>query len=204
MPNKQQKFYTTKEASTILGVAVSTIQSWTDNGYLHAWTTGGGHRRIACDSVEEILSAQKGLLTNTSAGEQFSVVIVDDNAQQCRMYIKQFDACSIDARVVIAKDGYSGLLKIGQELPDIIITDLKMPNVDGFEMIKALDKTPALKHSLIIVVSGLTEFEIAAKGGLPKDVYFLTKPILFENIESLIRIKIDSGFKASRNLACNA
>lgn len=42
--NKQKDYLSTRDAAELLNLAVSTIQLWTDNGLLRAWTTAGGHR----------------------------------------------------------------------------------------------------------------------------------------------------------------
>ena len=187
MIDKKKDYFSSREAAELLGVAVSTIQLWTNSGTLRAWTTDGGHRRIARESVEAILSQQQAASGEQKKDETLSVVIVEDNAQQCRLYEKQFDAWKMNASVVIANDGYEGLIKIGHALPDVIITDLMMPNMDGFQMSRALKELPELEHSVIIVVTGLTEKEITAKGGLPKGVHIFTKPIPFNNLEVLLR-----------------
>ena len=194
MAEKQKDYFTSREAAELLGVAVSTIQLWTNNGLLRAWTTGGGHRRIARSSVEEMLGQQKAISGGREKElQQLSVVVVEDDEQQLRLYEKQFLNWHMNAHVVTAKDGYSGLIKIGLILPDVIITDLMMPHVDGFQMVRALKEMPELESSLIIVVSGLTEDEIKARGGLPQGVHLFTKPIPFENIETLIRQKLLKG-----------
>lgn len=184
----EKEYLTTREAAQILGVAVSTIQLWTNNGSLRAWTTEGGHRRIVRSSVEEMLD--KKVSAHQKGGkEPFSVVVVEDNAQQLRMYEKQIRSWGINTKIITAKDGYEGLVKIGQNLPNIIITDLKMPNMDGFKMIKALKKMPELECCSIIVVSGLTNDEIAENGGLPDGIELLIKPIPFDRLENMIREK---------------
>ncbi|HEC13852.1 MAG TPA: response regulator [Acidiferrobacteraceae bacterium] len=187
MTEKQKTYLTSREAAKLLSVAVSTVQLWTNNGLLRAWTTGGGHRRIARSSVEEILGQQQAVSGDQGPGQQLSVVIVEDDAQQLRMYEKQFHAWRINTSVVTAKDGYEGLVKIGRTLPDVIIADLNLPNLDGFQMIRALKELPELDQCLIVVVSGLTELEIKERGGLPQDVFFFTKPIPFNNLETLLR-----------------
>ena len=188
MPVIQKDYFTSREAAELLGVAVSTIQLWTNNGLLRAWTTGGGHRRIARNSVKEIL-ADRREATDHNRDQQLSVVIVEDNAQQLRLHEKQFDIWGLNTQVVTAKDGYEGLIKIGRLLPDVIITDLMMPNINGFQMVKALAELSELKQTLIIVVSGLTKDEIAQNGGLPEGVSLFTKPFPFKDVESLIRQK---------------
>ena len=190
MPLVQKDYFTSREAAKLLGVAVSTIQLWTNNGILRAWTTGVGHRRIACGSVRAILDDQREAIDTHSREQPLSVVIVEDNAQQLRLHEKQFDIWGLNAQVVTAKDGYEGLIKIGRVLPDVIITDLIMPNINGFQMIRALAEISELKQTLIIVVSGLTKYEIAQNGGLPEGVSLFTKPFPFKDVENLIRQKI--------------
>ncbi len=187
MTEKPKEFLTTREAAKKLNVAVSTIQLWVNNGLLRAWTTGGGHRRIAYSSVEDMLNQQQSVLEKQNSKRQLSIVAVEDDAQLLRLYEKQLLSWNHEANIETAIDGYEGLIKIGRILPDIIITDLMMPNIDGFQMVRALKEIPLLKHSLIIVVTGLTEEEVNARGGLPDDVHLFTKPVPFEKIITLLR-----------------
>ena len=55
MTSIQKDYLSTREAGTLLKVAVSTIQLWMNDGLLSGWTTVGGHRRIAKNSVEKML-----------------------------------------------------------------------------------------------------------------------------------------------------
>jgi len=189
MDAKHKDYYSTREAAKLLEVAVSTIQLWTNNGLLKAWVTAGGHRRIAKHSVDELLNRQKEI-ANDGKSENLTMVIVEDSAQQMRLYKKQFSVGNINARILTAVDGYEGLIKIGRFLPEIIITDLKMPNMDGFRMIEAIKMLKDLNDSLIIVVSGLSEVEIEANGGLPDGVSYFRKPVDFESLISLVRNRI--------------
>ena len=185
----EKDYFTSREAAGLLDVAVSTIQLWTNNGLLRAWTTVGGHRRIARSSVEEMLSKKQSVSGDPPLKKPLSVIVVEDDASQLRLYEKQLQAWQPNVQLVMANDGYQGLIKIGKILPDVVITDLMMPNIDGFQMIKAVKELPELAHCLIIVVSGLTEHEIAERGGLPEGVHVFNKPIAFESVESLLREK---------------
>jgi len=192
MSIKPKDYYSTREAAKLLGVAVSTIQLWTDSGLLKAWVTGGGHRRIARRSVEEMHNHQSKLIQENELNK-VSIVIVEDSAQQMRLYKKQLSAGRINANIVTASDGYEGLIKIGQLLPEIIITDLKMPNMDGFRMIEAIKMLKEFKNSLIIVVSGLTKSEIEQNGGLPQGVHFFQKPVAIEQLIKLIQTRVHAS-----------
>jgi len=184
MPKIQKEYLTSREAAEQLGVAISTVQLWTNNGLLRAWTTGGGHRRIDPESVYEMRCHPQGALNNQT--KQLSVIIVEDDAEQTRLYERQFLASSLNADVVTAADGYGAMIKIGLTVPDVIITDLMMPNMDGFQIIRALKDMPELRHCLIIAVTGLSQREVEEKGGLPQGVHLFTKPIPFETIETLL------------------
>jgi len=187
MPEKQKSHYSSRQAAELLGVAVSTIQLWTNNGLLRAWTTAGGHRRIERSSIEEILAQQQATMSVTQNKPSLSAVIVEDNPQQRLLYKKQLAARHIEMDINTAKNGYEGLIKIGRNLPDIIITDLMMPEMDGFQMVRAIKELPELEHCLIIVVTALNENEVDARGGLPEGVHLFTKPVPFEELEILLQ-----------------
>jgi two-component system, OmpR family, response regulator VanR len=94
--------------------------------------------------------------------------------------------------VYVAIDGYDGLDKYENYLPDIIMTDLKMPNMVGFELIKELEKRASTSYTIIVSAHTDTELLIEA---INKGVHrYLIKPItedeLFEALEGYLQ-KID-------------
>jgi CheY-like chemotaxis protein len=78
------------------------------------------------------------------------------------------------------------LLLIGRHAPDLIITDLAMPEMDGFKMIRRLKSQPAAIRSSIIVVTALTPDEIEHEGGLPNGIPVYPKPIPFVALRPVI------------------
>jgi len=189
MINKEKDYLSTRDAAAILNVAVSTIQLWVDNGTLRAWTTVGGHRRIAKDAVTQMSIEQKNISnfpTIKKKKKSQSIVIVEDNNQDRSLYERQFKAWDLHADIHLSKDGYEGLINIGKSIPSIIITDLMMPNISGFEMVKAIKEIPELKESMLLVVSALSDKEIKERGGLPFDVLVLRKPLQFDILKTLV------------------
>ncbi len=197
MPKKKKDYYSTCEAAKLLNVAVSTIQLWTDNGLLRAWTTVGGHRRIDKNAVVKMLSEQQTISGKKQHETKISIVVVEDNEQEQMLYEQQFENWQLNANVYISKDSYAGLINIGKILPNIIITDLMMPNMNGFEMIKAIKENSDLQGCMIIVVSALTKDEIKIRGGLPSDVLVFSKPMPFNELKTLISKQVDSNVALS-------
>lgn len=191
MPASQKEFLTSRETAELLGVALSTVQVWTETGLLRAWKTGGGHRRIARQSVEQLLEQQRAAAGTISNHGQFTVAIVEDNPALLKLYQRQFTARELPVQLIFANNGFEGLIQIGRCLPDVVITDLLMPGMDGFQMIRSLNESPELSKSLILVVSALTEEEIRARGGLPEDISVFQKPIPFDILELLLRERLE-------------
>jgi len=86
MTSKSKEFLTSSEAASLLGVALSTIQLWTESGLLRAWKTGGGHRRITRQSVEHMLDQQRAAVEALPASDQFTVVVVEDDRALLKLY----------------------------------------------------------------------------------------------------------------------
>lgn len=180
------EFISTREAAARLGVALSTIQIWVETGVLPAWKTAGGHRRIPSEAVENIRLKQQAISHSATSPEAFTVLVVEDDAVQRELYRRQFSAWGLPVQLVIAEDGLMGLMLIGRHNPDLIITDLAMPEIDGFKMIRRLAANTAPMRAMLVVVTALSESEIADEGGLPAGVPVYPKPIPFAVLRSLI------------------
>ena len=89
-----------------------------------------------------------------------------------------------------AQDGAEALAMCQRHQVDILFCDLRMPGIDGFEMIRRLRADPQLQDLDIVVVSGLTEDEIVENGGLPADVILYSKPVPFRELKGYVQAKI--------------
>jgi len=92
--------------------------------------------------------------------------------------------------VVVAFDGEEALLKIGEDNPDVILLDLMMPKLNGFEVLKAIKQKFKDKWRPVIIVSAKTELDsVKTCYGLEAD-HYLTKPCTMENLLRGIRTMI--------------
>jgi len=186
MNKKVNDFYTTREAAELLGVSLRTVQLWVEDGVLKAWKTAGGHRRLSRDSVENILGQQQGALNNEILDKETKILVIEDDLDLLELYKLRIQLWDLPVKVLTAASGYEGLIKIGENQPDIVILDLILPNMDGFQLIETLMNTGNFKDMKIIVISALTDVEIEEKGGLHKSITLLHKPISFEKLHKLV------------------
>lgn len=190
MPEKHTKdYYTTIEAAKLLGVSVRTVQLWVESGELEAWKTAGGHRRIVVSSVDKYLERQMsvdGVVNNRKK----RVLIVEDNPTVAKFYQAAINSWKLPIDVALAEDGFTGLVEIGRQAPHLLISDIYMPGMDGLQMIRSLYKSEQLSGDRIIVISGLSNENIAERGGIPTNVTFFTKPVDIEGLKQIITQKL--------------
>lgn len=185
-----KEFYSTAEAAKLLGVSHRTIQLWVEAGTLQAWKTAGGHRRIAAVSVDKLLAERRKSLAPAPAAapdgpRRHKVLIVDDDAALLRLYELEMSGWDLPLELIKASDGFDALLKIGEHQPDLLISDLSMPGMDGFRMIRTLRNDAAYADMAIIVVSGLDKNTVASMG-LPADIPFFSKPVPFPGLRTAV------------------
>ena len=182
-------YYTTIQAAKLLGVSVRTVQLWVESGELEAWKTAGGHRRIVIGSVDDYLTRQKSSDSPLSSDLK-RILIVEDNPTVAKFYQAAISSWKLPIDVVVAEDGFNGLVEVGRRPPDLLVSDIYMPGMDGLQMIRSLYKSEQLSGDRIIVISGLSNEEIAERGGVPADVTFFSKPVDVQGFKKTILKKL--------------
>jgi excisionase family DNA binding protein len=172
----------TREAADRLGVSLRTVQLWSEAGLLRAWKTPGAHRRILNVSIDELLQRRTGVGLRRTPGGTFQVLVVEDEPDFRQLFELHLRSWGLPIHVTSVPSGFDALLQIGASRPDLLITDLRMPGIDGFEMLRALKASGAISELDVIVVTALTEHTIAERGGLPPGVTVLYKPLRFAEL----------------------
>jgi excisionase family DNA binding protein len=172
----------TREAADRLGVSLRTVQLWSEAGLLRAWKTPGGHRRILTASVDELLQRREGVTGRQTPRGLYEVLVVEDQADFRQLFELHLRSWGLPIQLTSAPSGFEALLQMGASRPDLLITDLRMPGIDGFEMLRALKASGALGELEIIVVTALTPHTISESGGLPDGVTVLYKPLQFADL----------------------
>ncbi|CEN55592.1 response regulator [Candidatus Methylopumilus turicensis] len=182
------EFYSTREAAEKLGLSLGTVQKMVETGALSAWKTAGGHRRVIASSVTSYMTARESNI-RAVRNQQLSILVVEDDTEIQKLYALNVAEWDLNVDLKLVGDGLTALLHIAKHYPDLVIADLRMKGLDGFEMIHTLHNDSSFDEIDIVVVTGMHKDEIAARGGLPKGMTVLTKPISFSTLEGYVKAK---------------
>jgi len=168
-PSGEPDWLTLGQAAKYLGVAQSTIRKWSDQGRVPAFYTPGGHRRYRRGDLDNFLER-----SGPSGGSGPTVLIVDDDPK-LREYV----------RVNLEMEGYSvkeagsadeGLGVLDESTPDLVLLDVMMPEVDGWEMLRRVQERHGVGAIPVIMFSGKVD-EQAAEEATSRGVQaFIGKP----------------------------
>ena len=177
-PERPEDYCGTTYAAKLLGLSVGTIQTLVEKTELQAWKTQGGHRRISMQSIRDYQRRHNmtSVLTE-NRHNRLKVLLVEDD-EVTREMMRDFCArCYMPIDCTAMASGLEALIDISSIMPDILVADLSMPGVDGFELLRALRQNPTFSRMTYLVVSALTSQEIESRGGLPEGTIFVAKPV---------------------------
>lgn len=180
---------TTKQAADQLGVTSRTILLWAESGILKSWKTPGGHRRFSQKQVDELsikLVEDGSSCKEPEVQKKITLLVAEDDAHLLNLYTIHISMWDLPIELIEAKDGYDTLYKAGLHKPDLIILDLNLPKVDGFQILATLIKNQQINFNNIIVATGLSNEDIENNITNIKDLTILKKPINFEKLKQLI------------------
>lgn len=119
-----------------------------------------------------------------------SIVVIEDN-EGIRNSLKELFELR-DMQVFTASSAIEGLVMISRYRPKLLITDVMMPEMDGFELVSKLRTQPEYQHLPIIFLTAKTELEDRFKGLNLGAVDYITKPFqsyeLYKKVENILRI----------------
>ncbi|HZT84601.1 MAG TPA: response regulator [Gaiellaceae bacterium] len=142
------EWLTLGQAARFLGVAQSTIRKWSDQGRVPAFYTPGGHRRFRRGDLEAFL-ARSGP-GRQQAGP--SVLLVDDDERMRELVRIELQREGYDVQEAASAD--EGLAAIENRKPELVLLDVMMPHVDGWEMLRRIQERHGAGAIPVLMFSG--------------------------------------------------
>lgn len=182
-------YYTTYQVAKYLGVSLPTVVNWVDSGLMRAHRTPGGHRRIAQSDViafarENDYPVARDLLA--ALGTRRRVLVVDDEKDFSEM-VREYLMLKGDFDVEVADSGFAAGCAVTRFKPDLVILDLPMPDMDAFEVHRALRNDPETRHILVVACTAFPDPEIERRVQEARFDELLAKPVKLEQLLDLVR-----------------
>jgi excisionase family DNA binding protein len=151
-------YLTPNEVARMLMVSPITVRQWASKGLLDATTTAGGHRRFTREAVQQFAHERGIRLPRESDGNVRRLLVVDDDRQLNRFLVELLHAWSRrmgrEIEVDCAFDGFEAGTKVHTFDPDVVLLDLMMPGVDGFEVCRQLKSDSRTSHIWVVAMTG--------------------------------------------------
>lgn len=116
------------------------------------------------------------------------VLVVDDSPETLSFLTSTLKEAGIT--VLVALDGQGALAVSERIVPDVVLLDAVMPEMDGFETCRKLKRVPSLAHVPVIFMTGLSDTENIVKGFEAGGVDYLTKPIVIDELMARMRVHL--------------
>ncbi len=123
--------------------------------------------------------------------DTYKILIADDNGANCELM--EAYLAGIDCDTQIAVDGQDTLDKVASFHPDLILLDIMMPKLNGFEVCEKIKSDPANKRIMVLMVTALNELGDIERAIAAGTDDFLSKPVnkleLLKRVENMLRFK---------------
>jgi excisionase family DNA binding protein len=197
------RYLTSVEVASACGVSTRTVSNWIRDGAIPAHRTVGGHGRVAVEDLRRFLLARgmpvpKDLLGGgppeapaAAASEKPAtearrrrVLVIDDDETLLEV-VREF-LTSSGYEVETARHGFLAGYLAGHRRPDVILLDIMMPGLDGYEVLSLMRKRPEARSIPVIACTSLKGPEVEARVRGAGFRAYVRKPIDFRALLQLL------------------
>ncbi|UCE18380.1 MAG: response regulator [Gemmatimonadota bacterium] len=183
-----KKPLTTGEIARYCHVTHAGVIKWIKDGKLNAYATPGGHNRIPQKEFKNFLRRYNMPIDELFFSDpQKKILVVDDEPEIVDIITKTLKEDNKNYDFASAGDGYEAGRQVAMFKPDLIILDIKMPKMNGFEVCRQIKSNPDTATIKILGVTGFIE-----KGYMKKMLdsgadQCLSKPIRLEELKFQVK-----------------
>ncbi len=191
---EKKKILKTNEAAAYLGVSRSSIINWVKQGLLEGGSTPGGHLRFTLEDLNSFAESRSlDIPARQSDSPVMKILLVEDD-EAFRLFLRDALESFSSYELKEAPDGMKGAMLAGSWKPDLIILDVRMPNMNGMDFLKLIRENPETADTSVIVASAHLSEDIRKQlEDLDADV-ILEKPVrlakLIASVQKLLNLPL--------------
>jgi excisionase family DNA binding protein len=172
------KLLTSHQVGELLQVNPSSINKWVNDGRIQAFRTPGGHRRIRVGDLVAFLDKHKMPVPRSlSAMSRRRLLVVDDNQKHLDALKRRLKAHSDRIELAVASNGIDALVQVGAFKPHLIVLDVFMGDLDGYEVCRRLKGNAETRGIDVIMTTGSFTPAVEEEALKAGAVRCLAKPI---------------------------
>jgi excisionase family DNA binding protein len=161
----RKSVFTTFETAKLCHVSPLSIINWVNAGRLPAFRTPGGHRRIRREDLVRFMR-DSGIPLPEELREgsgRPKVLVVDDEASIRDVLAEHLTTRANPYEVLTAADGFEAGRLVATFRPDVVLLDLRMPGLDGFQICRTIKADPETSNTVVIAMTGFYSPETEAR-----------------------------------------
>lgn len=204
----EKPVFTTFEAAKLCHVSPLSIINWVNAGRLPAFRTPGGHRRIRREDLVSFMRDSGIPLPDKlkQAAGRRRVLVVDDESSIREALAEHLSGCPGAYEVFTAADGFEAGRLVATIRPDVVLLDLRMPGIDGFQICRTIKADPDTSKTVVIAMTGYHSTETEARILECGAVRCFAKPVEPSVLSSFVDSVLErpSGSKSRRRRPARA
>jgi excisionase family DNA binding protein len=179
-------YFTTFQIAKMLGVSAPTVINWINEGLINAHRTPGGHRRITREDLVVFAKDHDYPLSPELINDPAcKVLIVDDEPDFCEMVRNYLTACG-GYEIEVAHSGFAAGLTIARFHPRVVVMDILMPDMDGFEVLKMMRSDPEMQDIPVIACTAYRDTQIESRVHQESFQGYIEKPLRLDKLVLVI------------------
>jgi len=183
---KRERFLSTGDIASYCEVTSTAVLKWIESGKLPVFTTPGGHYRILRTEFRGFLEECGMFIDEGFFGSDRKRILIVDDEPTVVSFIERALRLEGNFELATASDGFEAGRQLTTFRPDLIILDLMLPGVNGFEVCRSVKADPTTQYVKILVVTGFAtdeNIENALQCGADD---YLEKPLKLEDLREKV------------------
>ncbi len=189
------RFLTSVEVAAACGVTSRTVSTWMRDGAIPSHRTVGGHGRVAVEDLRRFLASRgmsvpPELAPSTPGGvapglRRRLVLVIDDDETLLEVMREVLGASGYE--VETARHGFLAGYLAGHHRPDVIVLDIMMPGLDGYDVLALMRRRPEARVIPVIACTSLKGADAEARMRMAGFEAYIRKPIDFRDLLNTIK-----------------